>query len=145
MRESKLRGKRKDNGEWVCGYYFVTPLTDESTASKPEDGWFFLTGKQRHCISRNGAVFEIDPDTLGQFTGFKDLYQDDICTDGQCTVQIVWMDTHAWGCKVLKGCALSRGCSFPLWQWDNCPRNNFMELTKIGNIHDNPELMEDIK
>jgi hypothetical protein len=64
MREIKFKGKRIDNGEWVEGHYFITPLTDEATGSKPEDGWYFLTGRERHCISKNNCVYEIDDSTL---------------------------------------------------------------------------------
>ena len=63
-RQIEFRGKSLE-GEWVCGDYFRTPLTDESTNSKPEDGWFFLTDKVRHCISENGCVYEVDPQTVG--------------------------------------------------------------------------------
>lgn len=72
MRNILFRGKRVDNNEWVEGYYFKTPLTDEATDSKPEDGWAFLSEKERHCISRDNCVYEIDPKTLGQYTGLHD-------------------------------------------------------------------------
>jgi len=45
--EIKFRGKRIDNGNWVCGYFFETPLTDENSGAKPENGWFFLTGEKK--------------------------------------------------------------------------------------------------
>ena len=61
----EYRGKRVDNGEWVYGYYFKTPLTDESTGSKPEDGWHFLSGRVRSCIStETGCVYEVNPETV---------------------------------------------------------------------------------
>ena len=77
-RTIKFRGKRIDNGEWVFGYYFKTPLTGESTGSTSEDGWSFLVGKERHCISQNGAVYEVDPNTIGQYTGANDTNNNEI-------------------------------------------------------------------
>lgn len=59
MREIKFRGKRKDNGEWVDGFLFVPSNSNRH---------YIITGyleggvpviKQR----------EVDPETVGQFTG----------------------------------------------------------------------------
>ncbi len=60
-----FKGKRVDNGEWVEGYYFVSPLTDENSGTPPTDGWFFLTGKKRHCIStEHGVVYIVEEDSV---------------------------------------------------------------------------------
>lgn len=60
MREILYRGKRKDNGEWVYGYYCRC-------------GW---TGKEKDVIipSHASALYGIDviPQTIGQYTGLKD-------------------------------------------------------------------------
>ena len=61
----RFKGKRIDTGEWVSGYYFKTPLTDENSGTDPEVGWYFLTGKTRHCISNeDGLVFVVDAETI---------------------------------------------------------------------------------
>ena len=76
---AKFKAKRIDNGEWVYGYYFLTPLTDESTPeSMPEDGWFFLVGKKRHCISKNSCVYEVDEKTVCHFTQSLDTENNEI-------------------------------------------------------------------
>lgn len=63
--EIRFKGKRADTGEWVSGYYFKTPLTDENSGTDPEVGWFFLTGETRHCIStEDGVVFVVDPESV---------------------------------------------------------------------------------
>src|SRR5690349_21775401 len=72
MREIKFRGLRIDNKEWVYGYYFLSPLTDENSGTDSSAGWFFLTGETRHCISRDGVVYVVDPATVGQYTELKD-------------------------------------------------------------------------
>jgi hypothetical protein len=73
---NKCRGKRVDNDEWVYGYYFEAPLTDENSGAKAEDGLFFLAntyGIIRHCIAdENGVVYVIKEETVGRYTGLKD-------------------------------------------------------------------------
>lgn len=148
MREILFRGKRCDNGEWVEGYYFTTPLTDESTGSKPEEGWFFLTGKTRHVISRNSCVYEVIPETVGQYTGLKDkngvkIFEGDILNSifkyNNTTHEITGVveEDKCNPCFVIH------------YKWDgdkqDCYEYDFIQcnLRKneiIGNIHDNPEL-----
>ena len=58
MREILFRGKRKDNGEWVKGYYSYE--TDECSF-------------ELHLISDNKSVVtEVVPETVGQYIGLKD-------------------------------------------------------------------------
>lgn len=62
----KFKAKRIDNNEFVEGYYFKTPLTDENSGIDSAFGWFFLSdGTERHCIStEHGNAYVIDPKTL---------------------------------------------------------------------------------
>jgi len=74
MKEYKFRGKRIDNGEWVYG----VPLFYG-------DGIFISTGELKN---NNGAdwrikAFEVDPETVGQYTEHldsnkKEIYSKDI-------------------------------------------------------------------
>ena len=64
MKEIKFRGKRVDNGMWVCGYYFEAPLTHETGECAS-----YLCGDRRFLISKNGVTFDVLPETVGQFTG----------------------------------------------------------------------------
>jgi cell fate (sporulation/competence/biofilm development) regulator YmcA (YheA/YmcA/DUF963 family) len=64
----KFRAKRidprGDKYDWIEGHYFISPLTEENANVDPKEGCFFLTGKTRHCIERDGVVYVIDPETL---------------------------------------------------------------------------------
>ena len=61
----RFKGKRIDTEDWVSGYYFKTPLTDENSGADSEDGWFFLTGETRHCISdEDGVAYTVIPESV---------------------------------------------------------------------------------
>lgn len=146
----KFRAKRIDMNRWVYGDYFKTPLTDENSGTESTAGWFFLTGKQRHCIGDNCSAFIIDIKTLGQFTGLKDkngkeIYEGDIVTlmplidDPESMRGIVkWMPelaTFEIECQDESGIYT---CTVYSKQVDG--RNTNREI--IGNIYDNPKLVK---
>lgn len=84
MREIKFRAKRIDNGEWVFGSYAPT---------RPKD----LKSITRHLIFDGYIWYEINPETLGQYTGRKDkngveIYEDDATNYGV----VKWFDNLAW-------------------------------------------------
>ena len=130
MREILFRGKRIDNGEWIEGYYFQkpNPLTQNGEPIK-------------HCISDLppfGA--EIVPETAGQYTGLKDkngrrIFEGDIVR--------VDLEEPTLACLVgeiyfTNGCYMIRPVSRVLSLYAYRPY-----CTVIGNIFDNPELLEE--
>ena len=132
MREIKFRGKRTDNGEWVYGFYNFTIFDDGSDE-------LMAVIKQHIIADENGYVWSIDKNTVGQFTGLKDIdetkiFEGDVieCGDGKVPTLIEWHDeSHSFLAYNLK-------------------RKEFHRLDKyfiryigevIGNIHDNPELL----
>lgn len=62
MREILFRGKRIDNGEWVEGFY--VGLRPNLQSMKPESC--------HRIYGLNTMYYEIDPETLSQYTGLKD-------------------------------------------------------------------------
>lgn len=141
MREILFRGKRMDNGEWVYGSLLQV---------EHEDGSF--TTAIFHKKDAGGDA-EVSPSTVGQYTGLTDkngkgVFEGDILhiakiSDGlgsyyqppldyPVNVVVKW-DLCAWMWETL--CEDKRYISFPdAWCHYECE--------VIGNITDNPELLE---
>ena len=139
MREIKFRGKRVVNGEWVYGYY------EETVNNGNHFYWINVL---------NGDFNDVIPETVGQYTGLKDkngveIYEGDIVTSGHLVtystgrgrwfsdVGVVRHDTRN-GCLIIDND-------------DGRPKRLTVKVIKdnrvqvIGNISDNPELMEEKK
>ena len=128
---AKFRGKRIDNGKWVYGYYFITPLTDESTGSNPSEGWFFLTGRERHCISEEHCVYEVVPETVGQYTELNDVNDKEIYR-GDIIEGMMNYGPGGWQmAKVTVNHSITQG-----YQWEYF---DLETIKVIGDIYDNPE------
>lgn len=129
MREILFRGKRKNNGKWVYGNLFIPDNPDTPTQ--------ICTGTDVVRI-----FYDINPETVGQYTGLTDkngtkIFEGDICeftnADGEKTPYKVLWDFHRW--------LVQMGCEniYP----DDLDEDFAGWAEIIGNIHDNPELLED--
>ncbi len=144
MREILFKAKRIDNGEWVEGYlfdngfdgeekkYFIGGLIIEKYNGTACDEWD-ITGID---------FYEIDPETLCQFTGKTDkngkrIWESDVVWlvyDGKEHIyQIVW-DNSELDFKATNG-EENYGSNF---EYLLCCD----EIKVIGNIFDNPELLQ---
>lgn len=133
MREILFKAKRKDNGEWVEGYY-----------QKRYD----LLGNEEHLIFHADSYTvweyaEIDPETLCQFTGMTDkngnrIWENNIVwlvyNGEEHIYQIVW-DNSELDFKATNG-EENYGSNF---EYLLCCD----EIEVIGNIFDNPELLQE--
>ena len=103
MREIEFRGKRKDDGEWVYGYY-VKLFTESLGWNGPETTDYLIYTGENECISsnfergrtHNEVAFAVDPETVGQYTGETDMdgtkiYEGDVvkCYSGSETIGVV--------------------------------------------------------
>lgn len=138
MQERYLfRAKRKDFGEWVFG----------GLAYCEKNGAYFITKMGKDHISYIGYSQEVDPDTICQCTGLKDkngnlIWENDIVAywdsystesglaEADCIGKVVWDDETI---------------SFQVTNRLSAESYEVLgdECSVIGNVFDNPELLEE--
>jgi len=122
---SQFRGKRKDNGEWAEGYFFQI-----------WERTYILWG-----TTDIPNIIEVIPKSVGQATGLKDkngkeIYgEGDIYKDANGTISVVKMAVDGWALFPTK-----KGTPVRNLYWHNVCDKTKGEI--IGNVHDNPELLE---
>ena len=122
-REILFRGKRKDNGEWVEGFYFEN-----------FDKCYIMSTKYLdNPITK--FIFEVIPETVGQYIGLPDkkdkkIFEGDIVRErGGESYQGYYEIDNVLTVKIpdiLVNFEMSYDCEYKI----------------IGNIYDNPELIE---
>ena len=143
-RTIKFRGKRIDNGEWVYGDLLQT---NEGSVCIGIHGQYIDDGM--HFNDFYDETPYIDEDSLGQFTGLldkngKEIYEGDISTvKGQYPRVVLW-DKMMWALMLTEYYhdadfwVMNLQHPGPDW-WEDFSD----ELEIIGNIHDNPELLNE--
>ena len=136
MREIIFRGKRIDNSEWIEGslinddgrcFIAIHPSLAFGPTSKDEINGETLWGFY--------PFFEVDPSTIGQYTGLTDkngkkIFEGDIIFDPEMKGNyIVEFDEGGF-------------CAGDMFLQAYISFGEF-SCEVIGNIHDNPELLED--
>lgn len=128
MREILFRGKHKADGKWYEGNMHIN-----------KQGVAFITPDD----TPHGCYRLVAPDTVGQYTGLTDkngtkIYEGDIVKLRLLAAKMEW-----------KGVCEYRSGAFGLaWQYAGERYCTFAgtcnaEYEVLGNIHDNPEMMED--
>ena len=121
-REIKFRGKGINHEKWVYGYYYV------------ECGnTYIIENRQATDETKRNTFHPVHPETVGQFTGLRDMdgteiYEDDILAmRGGFEFPVVF----SRGCFCVKGCHIGELASlFPYAKGD--------DMKIIGNIYETP-------
>lgn len=135
MREILFRGKRVDNDAWVEGLLIIM--------------WW-----QYHIMQPNdeNTAYPIILKTIGQYTGFKDkdgakIFEGDILAfddmDGSKGIHEVFWDGNNGKFAIAASGNRNYVDDFELFD-ELFERNEYFKwFTVIGNIYDNPELLEE--
>lgn len=136
MRKIYFRGLDKSSSQWAYGCYMRSKTTRDGISTN------------NHLIGEDWDYVEVDLETMGQYTGIEDkngvnVYEDDI-------VNILWYDEGSREPTVNNGIVVwdHRKLAFAL----NSERGYFLfselniysdaDIEVIGNIHENPELLD---
>ena len=144
MRENLYRGKRVDNGEWTEGYFY-----------KIWNKVFLLWG----MTGDSQNMKEVITETVGQYTGLTDkngkkTFEGDICRgvylDKRCgsngkhyevenalIEEVVFKKGTFCFKTTVEDIALYRPIGFDIYE-----KLKIKDFEVIGNIYDNPELLE---
>lgn len=140
-----FRGKRVDNGEWVEGYLFKTKEHTYIAYAGQFDDDLFLSPKN--------IFIEVVPETVGQYTGLtdknrKNIFKGDIvrlCDENNDTEWSAIVEfgnpngEYNWGWQLKPIVDPHANKDILLW----IEIDEFgISCEVIGNIHDNPKLLE---
>ena len=142
MREILFRGKRTYNREWIEGSLLKVTFNGETV--------YLIFGD---CFSYNGndvmALIHalVDPATVGQYTGLTDkngkrIFDGDIVKIWGMSAGVngLWRVVYS---EVNHEWALERDPNYHHHHFSFSDLNGFHETCEIiGNIHDNPDLLE---
>ena len=139
MREILFRGKTKaitgcpynngkPDGEWVFGYVF------------PDLGAMKI--RQHETDRPECNDYEVDPETVGQYTGLidkngKKIFEGDIVRYGDTVHEVVFESRNR---TAYFGLVYSESETLPFGHYQD-----LRQIEVIGNIYDNPELIGGLK
>ena len=146
MREILFRGKRLDNGEWVEGWYEMYPFGrwPVKTSIIPSEG--AKAGHYEHV--------EVDSSTVGQYTGLKDkngnrIFEGDMIKPFDDEIDKMVVEFHngqfllcLYGERgYMTEYGLEEEGNYGCFEAE--PLSSYGDdIEIIGNVHDNPELLE---
>lgn len=162
MREILFRGKEIGTNNWIYGF-LVKASWDNSIDNEDGKPIYLIysgdeDGKIPQYFGYSDLFFEhvVLPDTIGQYTGLKDkngkmIFEGDIVYASGYSEQFVYAKVNigkfSGGCET---CCCTAGnymgvfLKFSDGYEENILSDFFYDIEVVDNIHDNPELMENL-
>lgn len=153
MREILFRGKASNpviKNKWVYGSYFEKIKYGTGTALLKKPTLIVSEPEKSSGI----AIVDVYKSTVGEYTGLTDkngkkIFEGDIVRTHYANApKAVFVETVVFDGGKFCATSTNEGCKTTAALWDGVPRlaidkSVYMdEVEIIGNIHDNPELLE---
>ena len=143
MREILFRGKRVDNGEWVEGYLYeheptLVGIVPENYVQEPSKWFIVKTAFADWNLPRQIGFVEVDPSTVGQYTGLKDMNGKKVFEGDRIRKTNEGRHPQIFTANIHTNFRVNEEVYYS-------PCDHFTESCEyeiIGNIHDNSELLE---
>ncbi len=144
MRDYLFRGKRKDNGKWVYGYLVWTdnPIRRAFIIKK-------LVVDINNCnvTILDSEIYEVIPETVGEYMGLTDkngklIFEGDIVAFKRFATDYIGkivFNSRTYGFEIWRNTTVG-AYGEKATHSINLSQHDKIEV--IGNIHDNPELLE---
>jgi len=140
MREIKFRGMRTDTNEVVYGHYVRCSASQLGLDDIP-----LAKARVCHVIVVDGMFYHVTDESVGQYTGFRDMNGVEIY-DGDVVQLVMFNHQGKFNVAISGAVFFEDGCyrvnvSYKpaLSKFDDDSGN---KCIVIGNVHQNPELLE---
>ena len=165
MREYKFRGKMIPENEWIYGTLLRIPAPPYCWGKNPPKDEYYIQFADPRYMPDWGMPYkmvqgEVNSETIGQYTGLKDkngkeIYEGDIVTgtdypfidegkQNYVGIVVFYDDAASFGYEYKCVRKDKRGISNGINNEFEANENLICEdLEVIGNIYDNPELLEE--